>query len=106
MISKAGVKLTADTNHIVSTEKEPKDGKDTYRITIKKNLKSVVRFRLEALSEEKLPGRGPNRATDGNFVVTEFSVEDANTNQIVLSEATATFAAPGFSAAATLDRKH
>ena len=106
MVSDAGVKLTADTNHIVSTEKEPKDGKDTYRITIKKNLKDVVGFRLEALSAEKLPGHGPGRAADGNFVLTEFSVEDANTNQIALSEATATFEAPGFPAATTLDGKH
>src|ERR1043166_9001188 len=44
MVSEAGVKLTADNDRIISTEKEPKDGKDTYRVTIKKDLdrKSVV----------------------------------------------------------------
>ena len=103
MISEAGVKLTADTNHIISAENEPKDGKDTYRITIKTSLKDVAGFRLEALSEDKLPGQGPGRAADGNFVLTEFSVEDANTNRIVLSEATATFETAGFPAAAALD---
>ena len=91
MISEARVKLTAETDQIISTEKEPKDGKDTYRITVKTNLMDVVGFRLEALSTNNLPGHGPGRAPDGNFVLTEFSVEDAHTNQIPLSGATATF---------------
>jgi len=91
MISEAGVKFTADDDRIISTEKEPKDGKDTYRITVKTNLNGVVGFRLEALSAEKLPGHGPGRAGDGNFILTEFSVEDANANRIILSEAAATY---------------
>src|SRR5258706_12240508 len=37
MASEAGVKLTADKNQVISAEKDPKDGKDTYRITVKKN---------------------------------------------------------------------
>ena len=105
MISEAGVKLAADTNQIISAENEPKDGKDTYRITTKTKLKGVVGFRLEALSAEKLPGHGPGRATDGNFVLTEFNIEDENTNRIALSEATATFEAAGFPAARAIDGK-
>ena len=105
MMSEARVKLTADKDQVVSAEKEPKDGKDTYRITVKANLKDVVGFRLEALSDEKLPAHGPGRAADGNFVVTEFSVEDANTNRIALSEARATFEATGFPASAATDDK-
>ena len=105
MVSESGVKLTADKNQIISTEKDPKEGKDTYRITVKASLKDVVGFRLEALSGEKLPGHGPGRAGDGNFVLTEFSVEDASADKVALSEATATFEATGFPAAATLDGK-
>src|SRR5882672_4943408 len=93
MISEARGKLTADSDQIISSEKEPKEGKDTYRITVKTNLMEVVGFRLEALGADKLPGHGPGRAADGNFVLTEFSVEDSHTNQIALSEATATFEA-------------
>src|SRR5439155_9074859 len=103
MMSEAGVKLTVDQDQIITTEKEPKDGKDTYRITVKTNLRDVVGFRLEALSAEKLSGNGPGRAVDGNFVLTEFGIEDANTNKIALSAATATFEATGFSASAALD---
>src|SRR5437867_3901248 len=46
MISEADVKLTADEDRIISAEKEPKDGKDTYRITVKTNWNGVVGFRL------------------------------------------------------------
>jgi hypothetical protein len=102
MISEAGVKLTADKEQIISVDKEPKDGKDTYRITVKANLKDVVGFRLEALSGEKLPGRGPGRAGNGEFVLTEFSIEDS-TNKIALAAATATFQTPGFSASEAVD---
>src|SRR5438046_800018 len=42
MVSEAGVKLTADTNRIVSAENDPKGGKDTYRITVKQKLKEAV----------------------------------------------------------------
>jgi hypothetical protein len=103
MVSEARVKLTADKDQIISTDKEPKEGKDTYRITVKANLKDVVGFRLEALTGDKLPGRGPGRGADGNFILTEFNVENANTNRIALSEATATFEASEFVASAAVD---
>jgi len=103
MVSEAGVKLSVDTNHVISAEGDPKAGKDTYRITIKADLKDLAGLRLEALSGNKLPGHGPGRAADGNFVLTEFSVEDAHTNRIELAEATATFEAAGFPATAALD---
>jgi hypothetical protein len=103
MVSEAGVKLTADEDQIISTDKEPKDGKDTYRIIVKANLKDIAGFRLEALSGEKLPGHGPGRAANGEFVLTEFRIEDAQTNKIALTEATATFETAGSPAPATLD---
>jgi hypothetical protein len=105
MESEASVKLKANEDQIISTDKDPKDGKDTYRITVKANLKDVVGFRLEALTGEKIPAQGPGRDADGNFVLTEFSLEDAHTNDIALSEATATFEADGLPASTTLDGK-
>ena len=106
MVSDTGVKLNADKNHIITTEKEPKEGKDTYRITVTTNWQDVVGFRLEALSGERLPERGPGRAPDGNFVLSEFSVEDASSNRIAWAAATATFEAPGFPASAAADGQH
>jgi hypothetical protein len=103
MTSAAGVKLTVSDNQIIKTDKEPKEGKDTYRIKVAQNLKDVVGFRLEVLSAEKLPGRGPGRGTEGTFVLTEFGVEDQSGNNIELTDAAATFEAPGFPASAALD---
>src|SRR5262249_29324024 len=53
-------------------------------------------------SADNLPEHGPGRAADGNFVLTEFRIEDPNTNNIDLAESTATFEAPGFPASSTL----
>jgi hypothetical protein len=39
--------------------------------------KGITGFRLEALPDAKLPGQGPGLATNGNFVLTEFKVEQA-----------------------------
>jgi hypothetical protein len=103
MTSAAGVKLTAGDNQIIKTDKDPKEGKDTYRIKVTQNLKDVVGFRLEALSGEKLPGHGPGRGAEGTFVLTELSAEDESGSVVELADATATFEAPGFPASAVLD---
>src|SRR5262249_18272987 len=100
LASEAGAALVADKDAVISAEKDPKDGKDTFRVTVKTNLSGVVAFRLEALSADGLPGQGPGRGADGNFVITEIRVEDAASNSIPLVGASATFEAPGFPAAA------
>src|ERR1043166_669139 len=43
---------------------------------------------------------------DGNFVLSEFSIEHSDTNRIDLSDATATYEAAGFTAATALDDQH
>lgn len=104
-VATSGAKLTADKDHVVTIERDPPNGKDTYRIPVKTSVKEITGFRLEALRGDKLAGNGPGRGADGNFVLTEFSVEDAQTNRIALAEATATFEASGYPAAAALDGK-
>jgi hypothetical protein len=105
VLSTAGGKLTVDKEHAILVENDPRSRRDIYRITVKTELKDITGFRLEALSADKLPGGGPGRGPDGNFVLTEFSVEDGQTNKVALVEATATFEAAGFSASATVDGK-
>jgi hypothetical protein len=102
-VSTAGVKLTVDKDQVITTDKDPRNGRDTYRITVKTTLKDITGFRLEALTMDKLPNSGPGRGADGNFVLTEFRVEDGQTNRVALADASATFAAEGFPAAAVLD---
>jgi len=106
MVSEAGIKLTSDKEQVISTDKDPADGKDTYRITVKTGLKGITGFRLEAVPMDKLPGRGPGRGADGNFVLTEFSIEDSSAIRIPVTAASATFEAADFPATAALDGNH
>ena len=48
--------------------------KGSYVIEADTDLSGITGFRLEALTDKRLPGKGPGRAQNGNFVVTEFSV--------------------------------
>ncbi len=47
---------------------------DTYLVTAACDLSRVTGFRLEALEDPSLPGEGPGRAPDGNFVLMNFAV--------------------------------
>ncbi len=47
---------------------------DTYSITADTLLTWITAIRLEALPDDSLPGRGPGRAINGNFCLTEFRV--------------------------------
>jgi mono/diheme cytochrome c family protein len=51
--------------------------KDRYMVVANAKLTGVTGFRLEAIPDPSLPNSGPGRATDGNFVLTEFSVTAA-----------------------------
>jgi hypothetical protein len=51
--------------------------KDTYQVTVRTELQGITGFRLEALLDDTLPGKGPGRQTQGdrgNAVLSEFSV--------------------------------
>jgi hypothetical protein len=80
-----------------------------YTVTAKSSLKGITGFRLEALADANLPYYGPGRADNGNFVLSEFSVEasadapNAPTNQVALQNATADFSQPGYPVAAAID---
>jgi WD40 repeat protein/mono/diheme cytochrome c family protein len=51
------------------------NGKGSYTIQTEIDAKGVTGFRLEALMDDRLPGKGPGRPPNGNFVLTEFTVE-------------------------------
>ncbi len=48
-----------------------KPDQDTYRVTLAGVPAGTVALRLEALADESLPKKGPGRAGNGNFVLTE-----------------------------------
>ncbi len=65
-----GVKLTVQKdNSILASDKNPTN--DTYTVTLTGALDEVVGLRLEVLPDDSLPMKGPGRATNGNFVLSE-----------------------------------
>lgn len=63
-------------------------GKDIYEITARTDTKNLTAVRLEALTHQSLPGGGPGRHSNSNFVLSEFeltvtSVKDPKKKQKV-----------------------
>ena len=54
---------------------------DTYSIKASTGLTPITFIRLEALPDDSLPRKGPGRAVNGNFTVTEFNVSAAPADQ-------------------------
>ncbi len=49
-------------------------GKGSYEITCRSELGALTGLRLEALADDRLPEKGPGRAGNGNFVVSEIEM--------------------------------
>lgn len=81
-----------------------------YKFSIRSNLQNVTAFRLEALSDDRLPSKGPGLADNGNFVVQEFqvtavSVKDPKVRkELAFVKPKLDFAQAGFSAEALFDK--
>ena len=103
--SEKGVQFQVEAGETVFADRAPQQGVDTYRVTVKTPLKAISGFQLDALSRDALPQRGPGRASNGNFVLSEFSVADAEGKPLKFASATASFEQPGFAAAAAIDGK-
>jgi hypothetical protein len=75
-VSAGGATLTTQADgSIFASGKNPSP--DTYTITADTKLTGMTGIRLEVLADPRLPSRGPGRAFNGNFALTEFSVTAA-----------------------------
>ena len=63
---------------------------DTYTVTLKGAPAGTRAFRIEALPDDSLPKKGPGRAGNGNFVLSEVIVKIGDTI-VPLQNATASF---------------
>jgi hypothetical protein len=71
--SAGGATLTKQADgSILASGKNPTP--ETYTITTRTDLQGISAFRLEVMADRRLPGRGPGRGSNGNFVLNEFSV--------------------------------
>lgn len=68
--------FTVRNDRSVLMSSDPK-GRDVYTVFTSTDLTGVSAVRLEVLSDEKLPNKGPGFA-NGNFVLTEFVMEVAH----------------------------
>lgn len=97
--------LQRDSSVIASGE----NGKGAYEIVAQTSLKAITGLKLEALADERLPKKGPGRADDGNFVVSEIELDWApisdpeNRKKVKLEKARADFSQDGYGVASAID---
>ena len=88
---------------------EGANGKGNYVVTADVDLTGITAFRLEALTDERLPKGGPGRAPDGNFVLNQFTVtakskkDPKQTAAVALHQAKADFSQENFAIAGVVD---
>jgi hypothetical protein len=98
LVSLEGVTLKAlPDGSFLASGKNP--ATDTYLFTTSQLPPGVTALRLEVLPEDSLPQRGPGRAGNGNFVLSEFVVHhrvaDGQTKPVALANPTATYEQTG-----------
>ncbi len=85
------------------------NGKTSYEFIAENTLPSVTALRLEALSDKRLPAKGPGRAPNGNFVVSQFIVQwnpaglPQKKTQVAFQSAEADFSQGGYPVQSAID---
>ena len=85
------------------------NGKASYEFVADSTLPNVTALRLEALSDKRLPSKGPGRAPNGNFVVSQFIVEwhplglPQKTVRAAIQSAEADFSQGGYEVQSAID---
>jgi hypothetical protein len=83
--------------------------KDTYTVSVKTNLSGIRAIKLETLTDNSLPGKGPGRgdATRPNFVLHSFTLHakpaGGESRKVMFSRATADFSQKNFDVAGAID---
>ncbi|KAA5540105.1 DUF1549 domain-containing protein [Roseiconus nitratireducens] len=102
------VLTTLDDRSILASG--PKD-KGVYTIQYPTSLPRITGFRIEALSDSRLPSSGPGLPANGNFVLTEVELsqspkgEKSKPQSVAIASGKADFLQSNFSAEATFDGK-
>ena len=102
-----GAKLAPGPDGSVVATGPNKNG--TYTLVAETDLTDITGLRLETLVDDTLPAKGPGRAGDGNFVLTQFELSAApkanakDAKPVKLQAPLASFEQAGFSIAATIN---
>ncbi|MFM1801487.1 MAG: hypothetical protein RJA81_839, partial [Planctomycetota bacterium] len=104
----AGAQFLPQEDRSIFVSGKPDSG--DYRFKVRTNLQNITAVRLEALSDPRLPSKGPGLADNGNFVVHEFQLtavsrKDPNVKkEIAFQKPMHDFAQQSFSSAALFDK--
>ncbi|MFM9960627.1 MAG: PSD1 and planctomycete cytochrome C domain-containing protein [Planctomycetaceae bacterium] len=104
--SGANAAIDADASVFISG---PNLGNDTYEVQLDSELRDVAAIRLEALSDEELPSKGPGRTPHGNFVLSEITASIAprdkpdDSQPLKFARASADFSQEKFDVAQAID---
>jgi len=109
LTSSGGSTLTKlDDKSFVAGGANPRQ--DVYEVTAKTELTTLTAVRLEALMHESLPGGGPGRHSNSNFVLSEFeltatSIRDPSvTKTVTFVQAIADYSQSSYEVAKAIDR--
>jgi hypothetical protein len=109
-VSERGATLTRQKDGSYLSEGENPD-KDQYVIVARSDLGGITGFRVDALADDSLSGRGPGRTGHGNFVLSQFHVlagpgeELAEDHRVRLVQTDSDFSQPGWPVSAAVDGK-
>lgn len=98
---------TLDDDSVLAGGANPRH--DVYEITALTNATGITAVRLEALTHASLPGGGPGRHSNSNFVLSEFeaaavSIQDpTKSRQIPFTRAEADYSQSGYEVAKAID---
>ncbi|MEZ0268294.1 MAG: PSD1 and planctomycete cytochrome C domain-containing protein [Phycisphaerae bacterium] len=103
LTAKSGATLTRlPDDSVLAGGKPPED--EHYTVTVKAPLKTITAIRLEALTDDSLPKKGPGRASNGNFVLHEVKLVDINANVHDFADASADVEQDKYPADAAVDK--
>ena len=83
----------------------PGPEKSTATIQLASLKGKFTHLRIEALTDDTLPGKGPGRSTNANFVLSELEVRVAG-KPVKLTQPQANIEQPGFAAASAIDGRN
>ena len=102
-----GATFTVEPDHAILVQGPNEKG--TYTIKAATELSNISGIRLEALADPRLPGQGPGRPPNGNFVLSELKITAApladpgKSAPVNLQNATADFSQEGYPVANAID---
>ncbi len=94
---------TLEDNSLLASGGNP--AQDSFAVTFKTSVSNLTGLRLEALPDDSLGGKGPGRAENGNFVLTELKLQ-LNGQPVELAAVSADVEQGGFPIGNSVDGKN